>query len=189
MKTKVVIIDDFYPNPMEIRQKALSMEFKVRGNFPGARTEPYINGLIYDNIQKSLISTCGKITHFPTDGSNACFQIALASDRSWIHSDPWNDWAGVLYLTPDAPLSGGTGTFKHKKTGLFQHDPDRPEDSKVAEQEGQDMTCYEKVDIIGNVFNRLVLFRGKSFHMSLDYFGNHLDNCRLFQVFFFNTEA
>jgi hypothetical protein len=188
MKTKVIIIDDFYPNPMEIRQKALSMEFKVRGNFPGSRTEPYINGLIYDNIQKSLISTCGKITHFPTDDYNASFQTTFASDRSWIHSDVWNEWAGVLYLTPDAPLSGGTGTFKHKKTGLFQHDPDRPEDSKIAMEQGQDMTCYEKVDIIGNVFNRLVLFRGKSFHMSLDYFGNHLDNCRLFQVFFFDTE-
>lgn len=188
MKTKVIIIDDFYPNPMEIRQKALSMEFKVRGNFPGSRTEPFINGLIYENIQKSLISTCGKITNFPTNDYNASFQIAFASDRSWIHSDPWNEWAGVLYLTPDAPLSGGTGTFRHKQSGFYEHRPEHPELSAAAMNEGMDMTRFEKVDVIGNVFNRLVLFRGKSFHMSLDYFGNQLDNCRLFQVFFFDTE-
>ena len=30
-------------------------------------------------------------------------------DRSWIHTDSWNNWAAVLYLTPDAPESSGTG--------------------------------------------------------------------------------
>ena len=52
----------------------------------------------------------------------------------------------------------------------------------------QDLTRWEQVDKVGNIFNRLILFNAKRFHMSLDYFGNMKENGRLFQVFFFSTE-
>ena len=52
----------------------------------------------------------------------------------------------------------------------------------------QDLTKWEQVDKVGNIFNRLILFNAKRFHMSLDYFGNSKENGRLFQVFFFSTE-
>ena len=52
----------------------------------------------------------------------------------------------------------------------------------------QDLTKWTKVDTVGNVFNRLILFNSKLFHMSMDYFGVNKDDCRLFQVFFFSTE-
>jgi hypothetical protein len=52
----------------------------------------------------------------------------------------------------------------------------------------QDMTKWELIDRVGNVFNRLILFNSKRYHMSLDYFGNSKENGRLFQVFFFSTE-
>jgi hypothetical protein len=52
----------------------------------------------------------------------------------------------------------------------------------------QDLTKWELADTVGNVFNRLVLFNSKRFHMSMDYFGDTKDNGRLFQVFFFTTE-
>jgi hypothetical protein len=54
--------------------------------------------------------------------------------------------------------------------------------------ETQDMTKWELVDRIGNLYNRLILYRGDIYHASLDYFGNSLENGRLFQVFFLNTE-
>ena len=52
----------------------------------------------------------------------------------------------------------------------------------------QDLTKWELVDRVGNVFNRLILFNSKRYHMSMDYFGDSKENGRLFQVFFFNTE-
>lgn len=54
--------------------------------------------------------------------------------------------------------------------------------------DSQDLTKWELVDRIGNVFNRLVLYPGHYWHMSLDYFGSDLNSGRLFQTFFFNTE-
>jgi hypothetical protein len=100
------------------------------------------------------------------------------------------DWAGVCYLTPEAPLSSGTGLFKHKSTGRSRYDykTEKMEDAQEAWDECQDMTKWEMVDRVGNVFNRLILYRADNFHVSLDYFGKDLYDGRLFQVFFFNTE-
>jgi hypothetical protein len=103
-------------------------------------------------------------------------------DRSWIHADSYNTWAGVLYLTPDAPLSGGTGIFRYKKTGSMM------EDGTDLSGVTQDMTKWELVDRVGNVYNRLVLYRGNNYHMSLDYFGKDKEDGRLFQLFFITTE-
>jgi hypothetical protein len=50
------------------------------------------------------------------------------------------------------------------------------------------MTKWELVDRVGNVFNRLILFNSKKYHMSMDYFGDNRENGRLFQTFFFTTE-
>ena len=52
----------------------------------------------------------------------------------------------------------------------------------------QDYTKWEMVDRVGNVFNRLIMYRADNYHVSLDYFGKDINDGRLFQVFFFNTE-
>jgi len=56
------------------------------------------------------------------------------------------------------------------------------------DRDSQDMTKWDLVDSIGNVYNRLVLFNSMRYHMSMDYFGDNKENGRLFQVFFFSTE-
>ena len=54
--------------------------------------------------------------------------------------------------------------------------------------EMQDVTKWDLVDRIGNVYNRLIMYRADNYHVSLDYFGRDMYDGRLFQVFFFNTE-
>jgi hypothetical protein len=188
MRTNVIITDDFYTNPLEVRQFALGQEFKVRGNYPGARTEPMVNDSIRDTIQALVLNAGGRITSFPNDGYNGSFQITYAWEKSWIHADSFNTWAGICYLTPNAPLTGGTATYRHKPTGAYFSTELNDEQAKDADADGSDVTKWETVDTFGNVFNRLVLYRGKAYHMSRDYFGRTLENCRLFQVFFFDTE-
>lgn len=188
MKTNVIIVDDFYNNPHDVRKFALSQEFKVRGNYPGARTVPMLNDSIKNTIQGIVAQAGGNITYFPDDGYNGSFQITYAWDKSWIHADPHNTWAAVCYLTPNAPLSGGTSTYRHKATGAYSSTQLTEDDAKEVESDGSDVTKWEPVDTFGNVFNRLVLYRGQAYHMSRDYFGKTIDTCRLFQVFFFNTE-
>jgi hypothetical protein len=42
MRFNSLTIDNFYSNPMDVREFALKQEFKVRGNYPGQRTESFL---------------------------------------------------------------------------------------------------------------------------------------------------
>ena len=184
-------IADFYNNPDEVREFALSQEFSESGNYPGKRTMPFLNDSVKEIIQNTIMPFAGNVTWWG-DINSFAFQYTIAMDRSWIHSDGTTNWAGVCYLTPDAPLSAGTGIFRHKETGLknWIYNEHTEEGTKNAPHHVDhiDYTKWELVDRIGNVYNRLILYRGDLFHVSLDYFGKGLTDGRLFQTFFFNTE-
>ena len=187
-----IIIDDFYSDVDAVREMALNMEFKVSGNYPGNRTDPAYSESAKQLIQDALYPLAGEITYWP-DSYTGAFQYTTSHDRSWIHADDGTSWAGVIYLTPDAPLSGGTGLYRHKRTGL-DRSPRNPDGSVNRElldeinEDSQDMTKWELTDRIANKYNRLILYRGDMFHMSLDYFGQDIHDGRLFQTFFFSTE-
>lgn len=182
----LLIIDNFYNNPMEIRNYILHQEFKIRGNYPGQRTLSYATPEIRDKIQTFIYPYGGKITQFSFEKNqtnyNGAFQYTTSRDRSWIHSDGWNNWAGVLYLTPNAPVNSGTGLYKYKDGTRFDNK------QEITNNDNQDETKWELTDKVGNIFNRLVIFNSNAFHKSMDYFGNDKYSGRLFQVFFFSTE-
>jgi hypothetical protein len=193
MRVNALVIDDFYENPDYVRDFALKQEFKVRGNYPGQRTESFLNDSIKQKLQEILYPYAGNVTFWGGEYTGS-FQYTVSADRSWIHSDSTTDWAAVCYLTPDAPVSAGTGIFRHKKTGWMHYDykqaQQNPEYDKSAPPgaDSQDYTKWEMVDRVGNVFNRLIMYRADNYHVSLDYFGQDINDGRLFQVFFFNTE-
>jgi hypothetical protein len=191
MRVEMLSITDFYNNPDEVRAFAMNQEFGESGNYPGRRTKSFLNNSIKQIIQDNIRPFAGDVVWWGDDNSGA-FQYTTAQDRSWIHSDGTTNWAGVCYLTPDAPLSSGTGIFRHKETGLknWIYTEHTEEETKTAAPhiEGMDYTKWEMVDRIGNVYNRLIMYRGDLFHVSLDYFGKDLQDGRLFQTFFFNTE-
>ena len=183
MRTNIIVVDDFYSDVDEVRKLALSQKFDVKGNFPGLRTKEFLSGGARDVIKDLVKPFSGKFIGFSSQYSGS-FQIAMAKDRTWIHSDGNNKWAGVCYLTPNAPHTGGTGLFRHKETGASSSFR-MPKNINVP---GQDYTKWDLIDVIGNKYNRLVLYRGDLFHASLDYFGDNNENGRLFQLFFFDTE-
>ena len=193
MEVSTIIIDNFYIDPYETRDYALSLEFDVQGNYPGNRTKSIFNQSVYDVIQNAVFNAGGNITRWDIDQYTGSFQYTTAKDRSWIHADQTTTWAGVCYLTPNAPLSAGTGLFRHKETGL-ESAPRKSDGTydydllNKVNMDSQDMTKWEMTDRLANKFNRLVLYRGDFFHMSLDYFGQNKYDGRLFQTFFFDTE-
>ena len=147
MRTNVLIVDDFYSNPDSVRDFALQQEFKVQGNFPGLRTATFLTPDVKETVQSVIWNVAGEVTNWnESDGLTGSFELATSANRSWIHTDHFNTWAGVLYLTPNAPLSGGTGLFKHRATGATMS-------HQLAEYESQDMTKWDLVDNIGNKYN------------------------------------
>ena len=194
MQGSLIIIDDFYQNADELRKSVLELEFSVRGNYPGQRTVSYSHMAgLRNSIQKIIAPFGGRITSWPTS-YNGAFQYTTKDDKSWIHSDQTNEWAGVCYLTPDAPANSGTGIFRHKKTGMIKCPRykngkiNMNKMKKVIYPDTKDYSKWDMTAMVGNVYNRLVLYRGDLFHRSLDYFGKDKNDGRLFQTFFFDTE-
>jgi hypothetical protein len=193
----LIIVDNFYNNAIETRNYILKQDFSVKGNFPGQRTISYANEHLKEIIQNYISPFAGKITDFPIpklDNSdantiyNGSFQYTTSRDRSWIHTDKWNNWAGVVFMTPNAPITSGTAFYKFNDGAMCQEDIEILNNQNELDKCSQDLTKWEIVDKVGNIFNRLILFNAHRFHMSMDYFGDSKENGRLFQVFFFSTE-
>lgn len=183
----IMVFDNFYSNPLEVRNFALSQDFNVTGNFPGRRTD-ILQG--QDNLNmKSVFEQIHRkrITWWPEE-YNTAFQYTVEGDETWIHYDPSN-WAAVLYLTPDAPVESGTALYQHKQTKIYKVDRNDPTTDLNGSQDLNDLSKWNVIASVGNIFNRLVMYRGEYYHRSiLPGFGNNKHNARLFQTFFFNTE-
>ena len=188
MRVESISIADFYSNPDDVRKFILTQPFDLIGNYPGYRTESFLDPGTKQTIQEFIRPFAGEVTWWG-DGASGAFQYTTANDRSWLHADQ-TDWAAVLYLTPDAPLSAGTGLFRDKNTNRRGWNRKNPNEEPLSDDiaDYYDMTKWELVDKLGNLYNRLVIYRGDLYHMSLDYFGRDLQTGRLFQTFFFNTE-
>jgi len=182
----LIVIDNFYKNPHKVRQFALEQKYTTTGNYPGTRTKSFANLELKGIIGKYIEPFGGEIVEFPLESEsyNGSFQYTVSRDRSWIHTDSFNNWGGILYLTPDAPLSSGTAFYRIKNGSMYE----APLQKDYTDSFSQDYTKWDLVDQVGNVFNRLVLFNSHNYHMSMDYFGDTKENGRLFQVFFFSTE-
>lgn len=165
MKQNLIVIDNFYDDPNAIRTFALDQSYDVKGNYPGKRTKSYLSAEAKEKIQSVL----GEVSWHDIDGGTGSFQYTTALETSWIHKDT-TEWAGVCFLTPNAPLDSGTILYKHREIGN--------------EKEVYDLTKFEKDTIISNVYNRLILYRGDLLHKSNNYFGLEKNDARLFQVFF-----
>lgn len=187
MKRQLYVIDNFYTNPDEVREYALKREFNVFGNYPGARTEPeseqqseYLKTFFEDNIVHR------KITYWPRE-YNTAFQYTDEESSTWIHHDQ-TQWAGVLYLTPNPPRGYGTTMYRHKGSGILEHEPGLDDYNESSEQAG-DLSLWHKEMEIENCYNRLVLYNGLMYHRSTTPgFGNSPETGRLFQTFFFDME-
>jgi glycosyltransferase involved in cell wall biosynthesis len=183
-KPRLWIVDDFYADPYAVREFALKQEFEDNIEYyKGNRSKQQF---IVPGTKEAFEKIIGKkITNWTeTHGMCGRFQYCTAQDDLVYHCDG-QTLAGMIYLTPDAPVSCGTSLFAHKRTGLRNENDFG--DVNVFEETGfYDKTKFEMVDTAGNVFNRLVLFDAKCIHSANEYFGTDITNSRLFHLFFFD---
>lgn len=184
-KPRVWVVDNFYQDPMAVRDFALKQEYLEGGfgrGFIGRRT---FNQYLFPGLKERFEQIIGKkITKWEEHGMNGRFQCSYAGEPLVYHADDQR-WAGMLYLTPDAPPSCGTSTFAFKGTQI-RHKDDPGFFDKFNPACTLDATPYEPVDVLGNVFNRLVIFDAGTIHSASEYFGYNMENSRLWQMFFFD---
>ena len=119
MYQSLIIVDDFYPNPLEVRQAALGFEYP---EVTGARTYPGRNSrqkITPQGMDQAVSQVFGaRVAGDPNpDTTHGKFRITLATDKSryLVHADPTLfDWVGVIYLNLPEQCRGGTAFFRHK---------------------------------------------------------------------------
>lgn len=179
-----IVVDNFYENPNDVRDFALGCDFKYHHKYhKGRRTDECYR---FDGIKERFEQIIGKkIINWEKYGTNGCFQYCVGGDQLVYHCDE-QQYAGVLFLTPDAPVNSGTCLLRSKHTKKMK--VSKEEHAKVFANGYLDSTEFEKVDSVGNVYNRVVLFDSKCIHAATEYFGTCKENGRLFQLFFFDLE-
>jgi hypothetical protein len=188
-KPSVFVVDNFYNDPDMVRRFALSLDYEFSDYHRGRRTQDQYfipeTKEAFERIIGKRITAWGE-----TYGMCGRFQYCTAEDALVYHADS-QKWAGVVYLTPDAPYESGTSLLAHKKTGVRHCDhPDIMNVWAEAAPTGVhlDATPWEEIDKIANVYNRLVIWDGHCPHAASKYFGFTKETSRLFHLFFFDTE-
>ena len=193
--TSLIVVDNFYENPDYVRQLALKEKMRTGGlgkGYMGSRSVDFFFAPQMKEVFEEILR--GEISNW-YDGNycNGVFQFCVKGDPLVYHCDG-QDWAGAIYLTPDAPYNTGTSFFASKRNkqrggigSSFDCDvvfsPEKDEDPFL------NPNLYEKVDEVGNIYNRLVLWDARLIHAASEYFGDKPENSRLFHLFFFNLKG
>jgi hypothetical protein len=203
MRLTMMVLDDFYENPMEVRKTALALEYDAIAPgtpYPGRNSQQPI---LWPNSDQMFSQILREPVRGHTGFAHGKFRLSTGGDERGadIHIDPGIVWAGVLYMTLPQHCRGGTEFFRHRDYGtdgapLTQEDlklygPNETSREKLTDRlteiDGRDRSKWEKTMTIPMRFNRLVLFRGYLWHTAGESFGVTPDNCRLVQLFFFQS--
>ena len=184
-KQRVWIIDNFYKNPDKIRDFALKQYYWDDEGYVGMRTRKQF---MFEGVKERFEEIMNvKITKWNSYGMNGRFQSNIAGAPTAYHCDS-QQWAGMIYLTPNAPFSSGTKIIANKKTKIYHNEQSNNVlDFFPNQNTFTDGTLFEDVDVIGNVYNRLAIFDAQSIHCAGDYFGWDIASGRLWQMFFFDA--
>jgi hypothetical protein len=181
---QIVVVDDFLKDPDAVRAVALAERF-VKMHSAGLRTRAsFVHLAAYREEFERLLGR--PLTNWDDNDANGRFQCCFASDAIPYHSDS-QSYAGVLFLTPDAPIEAGLSFFRSRASGLRRRSRDPDLMAKTFGGGAEfDKNCWDEIDRVANIYNRLVLFDAHLAHGASAYFGDTIENGRLFQNFFFD---
>lgn len=200
MKQNIIVVDDFYSNPQEVRNFALTTEYpKPEDNYtyPGSNS----NGSYYSQDIHKSFETIAKEPLIPAD-KNGYFRISLKTDshKQDVHVDPSWEWGAVIYMSApeDCVDEGGTSFWKHNTLNM-ENCPKTDEEAQfygyptykecwlsTVYGDGLNRSNWTRYFLCPMRYNRLVLFRTHLWHSHNFNFGTTLQNGRLVQLFFFN---
>jgi hypothetical protein len=191
MTPHVIVIDNFLPNPHELRERALKLDYALKGPYPGldSTEKTGIDGL--DELVSTLVYQPVRAP-WTKDYAHGNFRLALAKDDApaLIHIDQ-SHWSGVLYLSRPEDCQGGTEFYRHVPTGT-DHLPFTEQELKatgyssyeelnaqILAKDALDRSKWERTMVVPMRFNRLVLQQPQYWHTAGPSFGDSVENGRL----------
>lgn len=199
MKQNIIVVDDFYTNPDEVRNIALSQNYpEPEGGYtyPGRNSDgSYYNQEVHSKFEQVVNRKLN-----PAD-KNGYFRISLETDthKQDVHVDPSWEWGAVIYLSDpkDCIDEGGTSFWRHN-TLRMEMCPKTDEEAQfygfpsykeawwtTVYGDGQDRSKWTRYFLCPMKYNRMVLFRTYLWHSHNFNFGTNIQDGRLVQLFFF----
>ena len=199
-RKNLIVVDNFYGYPDQVRDYALSVEYEPGGkrNWPGRDSidehgKEELTEMISQVVgQKLTTKSCNKCSYFRRT------KVGEYGTQD-IHFDPNPGlvWAGIIYLTPTFHPTGGTKFWKHREFG-WEFAPNQEQAVKCGIHSHQDMVNFFntdgkdrdkwiETDNISFKYNRLVMFNPFMFHSNGEWFGTDDQSARLVQLLFFHA--
>ena len=208
-----ICVDNFYKDPDWVRKFALKQSYSnkedAEGRYPGKRTSTLdvIHPKFFEDFTSKAMSIFYDYSKPVNWTISASFQLIEPYDNikncirnaGWIHKDEDSVVAGIIFLTPNPDLDSGTSlyslkeneTFNDKnwlkiKTDFYQGNPDPDYNNLLIQYNNK----FIKTATFNNVYNRLIMFDGDTYHGADGFYMN--SEPRLTQVFFvkqINTDS
>lgn len=194
LEKDLVVVDNFYNKPDTIRDYAINnLNFAPSGYHKGQRSDRFILDGTKEAFEHILGREIYNWNH--PNYANGVFQFCTKEDPIVYHVDT-QTYAGLVFLSPNAPLTSGTATYKSKVTGAARFSNEEMGSdlfNKTFTGYGDtinfyDGSSFELVDRVANVYNRLVLFDSKTIHAATEYYGSDINDSRFFHLFFFDVK-
>jgi Family of unknown function (DUF6445) len=201
----LIVVDDFYENPDEIRRLALSQNYREK---PGA-TYPGREAIAGEVDWSKERASLRQYIEDAVDGvgpkdppfQQGKFRIAVSADQSTridgVHVDVQR-WSAVVYLTLPEHCREGIILYRHRPTQsvFWQQDwlqKNFPEWFELPDQQFKsailsylkDSSDFEQIGLIPMAYNRAILLMAQAFHATGAVFGDNINNGRLTQHFEF----
>lgn len=177
----VLIIDEFLPNPLAVREHArLSEYYDWLG--PDGQVYRRVSLCKVPGVERQLFEIFGE---YEMLGQAYRLNYDGESPNQSIHSDMgWGTHALVLYLC-EGP--GGTAFWKHKETGADRIVSGDTELLEQIKNDWEDANKWELRHTVQLKFNRAVIYSSDLFHSRYPFeaFGWNPGNGRLIAVAFF----
>jgi hypothetical protein len=199
------IKDKALPNAAEIAERCLASKDWVLGHpysnqpWPGKRSRNALNSDELSIVEEWVKKQTGAdlLWKDTADQSrlvdhNSAQLVGATESRSMPHTDSKDcRYAGILYLNPQAPATGGTSFYRLRyPDGALGGNLCPPQHASLKEALGVPSLppgAWKEDVAVPNVFNRLLVYRGDLVHAATSYFGSDHRSKRLTIVFFWRA--
>lgn len=174
IKQNVIIIDNFYEVPESVREIGQLLNPPLNLTHSDKHFKP-----IFEKYLGVELDTFNK---YETEN----IFLSTNADTPILINTKDYEYGAIVFLTPNAPVNTGITLYRSKHTNKMI--VSESEKTTVFQNGNQDITEFEPVDIIGNVYNRLVIFNTQLIHAITHNFGKNFNNNRFVQMFAFDTK-
>lgn len=193
----LLVRDDFYSDPEDVRRIAQSMKFEETGDITGFMTsEVYHPAGMRQRLERVLGVKITRWDEDPDRGNGIFYQAfsrGSQKETPGVHSDePYEDITVLIYLTPGLPIDCGTSLWQHRATGLVnaptQRDARRLKTTLTKlrdrlEVDSENRQKWIEIDRAGYRFNRMVAYASGMLHSASRHYGSNLRDGRIYQTF------